>query len=364
MVEKVQLGDVCEFLDHLRKPVAEELRKPGPYPYYGANGLQGTIDNYLFDEPLVLLAEDGGHFGSTTKPIAYKVSGKTWVNNHAHVLRPNRNCDVGYLTHVLSYMDVSKYINGSTRPKLTKGNAEQIVISLPAIDSQRKLARLLDNAVQLRDLRRLSLKLYDEFFEASLGKLLEKTETKPTSLSDLCTKITDGVHLTPTYVDAGVPFLRVTDIQDDEIDWNSVKKIPPKEYEQISRRVKAELGDVLYSKNGTIGIAKEVTWSQPFAHFVSLALLKPVKDKLHPTFLAAWLNTPEALRQATAHSKTGTVTNLHLNEIEQMVVPLPSLSDQLRVVDFINQSRLLRATYIEAIRQADHLFQTLLTKAF
>ena len=86
MNNKVLLGDVCEFLDHKRKPVTEGLRISGPYPYYGANGQQGWIDDFLFDEPLVLLAEDGGHFGSETKPIAYKIQGKTWVNNHAHVL--------------------------------------------------------------------------------------------------------------------------------------------------------------------------------------------------------------------------------------------------------------------------------------
>src|ERR1700687_3423863 len=136
----VELGDICEFLDHKRKPVSEELRIPGPIPYYGANGQQGWINNYIFDETLVLLAEDGGHFGSKTSPIAYKVSGKTWVNNHAHVLRPLNGCDADYLTHVLSFYDVTKLINGTTRLKLTKGNAEMIRIPLPDPLEQRRIA--------------------------------------------------------------------------------------------------------------------------------------------------------------------------------------------------------------------------------
>ena len=77
-----RLGDVVEFLDSKRRPVTESDRRSGPYPYYGANGLQGTIDEYIFDEPLVLLAEDGGHFDDPERGIAYRVSGKTWVNNH------------------------------------------------------------------------------------------------------------------------------------------------------------------------------------------------------------------------------------------------------------------------------------------
>src|SRR4051812_7208175 len=85
----VNLDDAAEFLDHRRRPVKESDRQAGAIPYYGANGLQGMINDFLFDEPLVLLAEDGGHFGVPNRTIAYQVEGKCWVNNHAHVLRPN-----------------------------------------------------------------------------------------------------------------------------------------------------------------------------------------------------------------------------------------------------------------------------------
>ena len=86
--EMAQIGDVCEILDNMRVPVTASERKKGIYPYYGANGIQDYVDDYIFDDDLVLLAEDGGNFGSKDKPIAYRVSGKCWVNNHAHVLKP------------------------------------------------------------------------------------------------------------------------------------------------------------------------------------------------------------------------------------------------------------------------------------
>jgi type I restriction enzyme S subunit len=115
----VSLGDVVEFLDHLRKPVTAGDRVSGPYPYYGANGQQGTIDSYIFDEPLLLLAEDGGHFDDPARGIAYKISGPSWVNNHAHVLRMTAALDLGYAYFALANMNVRQYVTGTTRAKLT-----------------------------------------------------------------------------------------------------------------------------------------------------------------------------------------------------------------------------------------------------
>lgn len=244
------------------------------------------------------------------------------------------------------------------------GFLEELSIPVPSLDEQERYIKLLTNADRLTRTRRYALQLCDEFRATSFHDRLAAVVTMPTLLIDLCTKITDGVHITPTYVRDGVPFLRVTDVQDDRIDWDNVKRIPQEEYDLITRRTKPARGDILYSKNGTIGVAKEITWDVPFAHFVSLALLKPRRELIHSTFLTEWLNTPEALKQATRHSKTGTVTNLHLNEIEQILVPLPTGPDQERLVTLIKQSWGLRSTHVEALRQADHLFQTLLHDAF
>lgn len=84
ITELLSLGEVCDFLDSQRVPVTEAERKPGPYPYYGANGQQGWIDGYIFDEPLVLLAEDGGNFGSKTRPIVVRPKSWTVGKNNIH----------------------------------------------------------------------------------------------------------------------------------------------------------------------------------------------------------------------------------------------------------------------------------------
>ena len=131
---KVQLGTAVTILDSMRKPVKAGDRIEGPYPYYGANGQQGTINDFIFDEPLILVAEDGGHFFDPFRPIAYKIEGKTWVNNHAHVLRCNPDMDISYLCHQLARYNVQQYLTGSTRAKLTKGALERIPITKPPLD--------------------------------------------------------------------------------------------------------------------------------------------------------------------------------------------------------------------------------------
>lgn len=144
------LAEVVDFLDGKRRPVKEADRKPGPYPYYGANGQQGTIDGFIFDEPLILLAEDGGFFDEPQRGIAYEIRGKTWVNNHAHVLKPKKGIDLSYLCRVLENYDVRPFINGSTRSKLTKSQASQIPIPVPPLDEQKRLAAILDKANAIR----------------------------------------------------------------------------------------------------------------------------------------------------------------------------------------------------------------------
>ncbi len=161
-----RIGDICEILDSKRVPITATERKPGPYPYYGANGVQDYVADYIFDDELVLLAEDGGNFGSKDKPIAYRVSGKCWVNNHAHVLKPKEGLDVDYLCYSLMFYDVTGLVNGATRQKLTQADMRKMEISLPPLDEQRRIAAVLDKVSDLIAKRRQQLDKLDELVKA------------------------------------------------------------------------------------------------------------------------------------------------------------------------------------------------------
>ena len=361
------LSEVVDFLDSKRKPITQKDRVPGPYPYYGANGQQDSVADYIFDEPLVLLAEDGGHFGDADKTIAYQVEGKCWVNNHAHVLRPKKDVDIRYICRHLERYDVTPFITGSTRGKLTKTAANNIPIALPPLEEQRRIAAILDKADGVRRKRKEAIRLTEELLKSTFLEMFGDPENSVypvKTLNDVCSKITDGAHFTPTYTSTGVPFLRVTDIQNDFIDWENVKHIPIEEHKELIKRCHPKRGDILYSKNGTIGIPKIIDWDNDFSIFVSLALLSPKKEIILSDFLESFLRTPFALRQALSHTKTGTVSNLHLVEIRKVKLPVPDIHIQEQWILYKSEIHKMRNQLSGAFDESENLFNSLLQKAF
>ena len=116
--ENHQLGDLCEVLDSKRIPITERDRIAGDYPYYGASGVLDFVNDYIFDEKLILLGEDGAKWGAGDKS-AFIVEGKYWVNNHAHVIRPDRSKVIDeWIVYYLNFSNLQKYITGLTVPKL------------------------------------------------------------------------------------------------------------------------------------------------------------------------------------------------------------------------------------------------------
>ncbi|MBR3654371.1 MAG: restriction endonuclease subunit S [Elusimicrobia bacterium] len=134
-----KLGELVENLDSKRIPLSKNERVSGKIPYYGATGIIDYVDEYIFNEKLVLIGEDGAKWGANEKS-AFQISGKTWVNNHAHVLRPNRNKILDkYLIEILNKYDLSSYITGQNVPKLNQYNLNSIQIPLPPIETQQKI---------------------------------------------------------------------------------------------------------------------------------------------------------------------------------------------------------------------------------
>jgi type I restriction enzyme S subunit len=148
----VKLGEVVEIWDKYRIPVKENERKPGPYPYCGANGIIDYIDGYTHDGEFVLLAEDGGFFGRFEKS-AYIMRGKFWANNHVHVLKAIKGTIISeFLMHYLNFTDLTPFITGSTRPKLNQEAMKKIPIALPSLVEQMKIAEILskvDRTIEL-----------------------------------------------------------------------------------------------------------------------------------------------------------------------------------------------------------------------
>lgn len=146
--EENSVGTICEFLNNCRKPISSNYRKNGNYPYYGASGIVDYINDYIFDERLLLIGEDGAKWGAFEN-TAFIAAGKYWVNNHAHVLRVLKVNDI-FLENYLVKLDFGPYITGAAPPKLTLGKLKDIPILFPlAPKEQQKIADCLSSLDEL-----------------------------------------------------------------------------------------------------------------------------------------------------------------------------------------------------------------------
>ena len=174
-----KLEEVCEILDSRRVPITAKNRKTGIYPYYGANGLQDYVAEYIFDDELVLLAEDGGNFGSKERPIAYRVSGKCWVNNHAHVLKAKPLVNADYLCYALMFYDTEGLVNGATRQKLTQTAMRQMMIPYRNMTEQLQIADEINQVIRLIDKRKEELSLLDQLVKSRFIEMFGDPEKNP-----------------------------------------------------------------------------------------------------------------------------------------------------------------------------------------
>lgn len=171
----VRLGDVIELFDHQRVPLNSRQRqvRTGPYPYYGAQGVIDSIDDFIFDGEFLLVAEDGENLNSRKLPLAMKARGKFWVNNHAHVLRGAPHAiDDSFLLASLNNTDIKPFVTGAAQPKLSQANLRLIEITLPPLSTQRRIAGILsayDDLIEncerrIRVLDEMARALYREWF--------------------------------------------------------------------------------------------------------------------------------------------------------------------------------------------------------
>ncbi|MFN5503660.1 MAG: restriction endonuclease subunit S, partial [Pseudanabaena sp.] len=138
------LGDLAENLDFMRKPVTSGLRDSGEIPYYGASGIVDYVKDYIFDGDFLLVSEDGANLIARNTPIAFSISGKSWVNNHAHILKFNTYAERKYIEYYLNSIDLTPYISGSAQPKLNQKNLNSIKIPNPSPHEKERIVGILD----------------------------------------------------------------------------------------------------------------------------------------------------------------------------------------------------------------------------
>lgn len=362
------LGVVADFLDNRRKPVKESDRKDGPFPYYGANGQQGNIDGYLFDEPLILLAEDGGFFDNPDRGIAYRISGKTWVNNHAHVLKPKAGMDFNFLCRVLENYDVMPYISGSTRAKLTKGQAEKIDIPVPPLDEQKRIAAILDQADNLRRKRQRAIDRLNQLGQAIFHEMFGEWDRSGSNaeiltLGDHLDFLTSGSRgWAEYYRESGGLFLRIQNVRRDELDLNDVAYVEAPQSAE-ARRTRVEPGDVLLSITADLGRTAVVPNDIGEAYINQhLAIIR--SRSFNPRFLSAALSSPAGQRGILKRNREGVKAGLNFDDVRSVNIPRVPLDTQHTFAERLELVDKLKSNQRLALAEADSLFTSLQHRAF
>lgn len=166
-VEYKTLGSVVEILDNLRKPIAKQYRTQGEYPYYGANGIQDYVNDFIFNGTFLLVGEDGSVINEDKTPVLNWAEGKIWVNNHAHVLKEkSEKANLRYVFYALSVLDISALVRG-VPPKLNQQNLRNFTIPVPPIAVQNEIVRILDKFTELEAELEARKKQY-EYYRNSL----------------------------------------------------------------------------------------------------------------------------------------------------------------------------------------------------
>lgn len=372
---RVELGDVVEFLDHLRRPVTAKDREPGPFPYYGANGQQDSVASFIFDEPLVLLAEDGGHFGENDKSIAYHVEGKTWVNNHAHVLRPTSRIDIRFLCRYLENYDVRPFTSGTTRLKLNKAKAAKIPLALPPLPEQKRIAEILDRAEALRAKRRAALALLDELTQSIFLDMFGDPEVEGSrwpakKIAEYVAEFQGGKSLESTDDNSSQRrVLKVSAVTGMKFRPHESKPIDDGYEPSEDHFVKN--GDLLFSRANTtelVGAVAYVTNCPPNLLLPDKLWRFVWKDKktVHPLFIWYLFQTRPVRREIgnRATGTSGSMKNISKAKLFGIPTILPPFHLQQKFADRITAVAEMQHRQKESLTKLDQLFASLQHRAF
>jgi type I restriction enzyme, S subunit len=269
--ELVEVSHLFESLDYKRVPLSGEHRSgiEKIYPYYGASGVIDYVDGYIFDEPLILVAEDGANLLSRSSPLAFIASGQYWVNNHAHILKPIDG-DLQYWEAVLQVYDYTPIVTGAAQPKLTADQLGSIRLPKPPLDEQEAISSFLDVETSkidglVSEQRRL-IALLKEKRQAVISHAVTKglnpnAPMKPSGIQWLgdvprhwelkplkyIGQIISGFAFkSHAFTDAGVRVLKIANIQTFNLDWSDESFVPESFYAQ-NRSFAVFDGDIVFA---------------------------------------------------------------------------------------------------------------------
>lgn len=340
-VEYRRLENCCEILDNKRKPVTKSAREAGEYPYYGANGIQDYVSNYIFDGTFVLVGEDGSVVTEIGTPIVTWATGKIWVNNHAHIISEINGVLLRYLFHYLQTVPVKHLIHGNI-PKLTGGDFRALKIAVPPLPVQEEIVRILDKFMELTAELTAELTTRKQQYEYYRDQLISFRKDMPlVELGKLATDMYRGAGIKRDEVSSeGTPCVRYGEIYTTYNVWfdKCVSKT-------MTGSKTFEYGDVLFAITGESveEIAKSCAYVGNEKCFAGGDIVV-MKHEQNPKYMAYALSTTMAQKQKSKGRIKSKVVHSNIPAIKEIKIPIPfpkdtakSLAEQQRIVDILDR---------------------------
>lgn len=357
-----KLWEICEILDKFRKPVTSSDRKKWIYPYYWATWIQDFVDSYIFDDELVLIWEDWAKWWSWCK-TAFKISGKTWVNNHAHVLKTKSGILLdNWLIYFINFSNLEWYITWATVKKLNQEKLKQIPIPLPPLSTQKLIVEKLDmifsEIEKSKNLLEKNLQNVDEMNKSVLEKIFANDEWERKKLGEVCELIMWQSPKSETYNTewVGLPFFQ----------WKKeFWEIFPTPEIFCSNPIKiAEKWDILISVRAPVGptnIANEkcCIWRWLWA-------IRAKENCILSSYVFKFFKKFE--KEISELWKWSTFASITKTDLENLSISLPPLSQQKEIVAYLDsvfaENKKLKTLYETQIKNLDEMKQSFLKKAF
>ncbi|UZQ50283.1 restriction endonuclease subunit S [Clostridium kluyveri] len=320
----------------------------------------------------ILIVKDG----ATTGKIAFVDSNfilrEACINEHVFLLRTSEVLHNKFLTYYLRSNMGQQQILNDFRGATVGGISKDFVnfnMLLPPLETQKKIVRILEKAERALEKKKEVSRLLDEYLKSVFVEMFgdpqyNKFMWTVATLGNICTFIKDGPHVSPKYVESGIPFISVNNIINGEWDFTNVRYISREDYEIFSKRCKPEYGDVLYTKGGTTGFAKYIDIDIEFSNWVHLAVLKYDKSKINGIFLERMLNTSYCYAQSQRYTRGIANRDLVLSQMKRIKVFIPPIELQNKFADIVCRVKAFKVKNSKSRIQLENLFNSLMQKAF
>lgn len=390
------LNGFAECKDENRKPInaSERAEREGDIPYYGATGQAGWIDDYLTDEQLVLLGEDGAPFLELLKDKAYLIEGKAWVNNHAHIIKSHYG-EVGdkYILHYLNVFNFHGYVNGTTRLKLTQASMRTIPVPLPPLAEQKRIVEQIESLFAKLDEAKEKALSVVESFESRKKAILNNAfnglystdwrekhhctlaDWKDRKINEICIPRAGFAFNSKKFTESGIQIIRMGNLYAGKLNLSR----SPVFYDisdvddNIIKRSMVHDGDILLTLTGTkykrdYGYAVCIEGEHELLVNQRILCLSPT-EKIDKEYLLYYLRS-EIFRDIFFSNETGGVNqgNVSSKFVENIEIKLPSIEEQKEISKILKniltkeeQAKELAEFVIE---QIELMKKSILAKAF